>query len=113
MSSAGITFVICAAVIAAAIAGMFPLRRAADRSWRLHVAIVRPWVQFQMSIRDQLTPALRRMAAAVAEMQPVLERFGEAVNRGALNHGTCPKCGERKFIGHGPLCSDCYLGSPS
>jgi hypothetical protein len=22
--------------------------------------------------------------------------------------GICPQCGEDKFIGHGPLCGDCY-----
>jgi ribosomal protein L32 len=22
---------------------------------------------------------------------------------------TCPKCGEHKFIGHGPLCLECFL----
>jgi hypothetical protein len=25
-----------------------------------------------------------------------------------MYHGICPKCGEDKFIGHGPLCVDCY-----
>jgi hypothetical protein len=24
-------------------------------------------------------------------------------------YGICPKCREDKFIGHGPLCIDCYL----
>lgn len=25
--------------------------------------------------------------------------------------GICPRCHEEKFIGHGPLCVDCYLNS--
>jgi hypothetical protein len=25
--------------------------------------------------------------------------------------GICPKCNERKFIGHGPLCGDCYAAA--
>ena len=25
------------------------------------------------------------------------------------NYGTCPKCGEYRFIGHGPLCLDCFI----
>jgi hypothetical protein len=25
-----------------------------------------------------------------------------------LNRGTCPTCGEFKFIGHGPQCTDCF-----
>lgn len=25
-----------------------------------------------------------------------------------LYHGICPKCKEDKFIGHGPLCLDCF-----
>lgn len=29
----------------------------------------------------------------------------------SLNTGVCPGCGEVKFIGHGPLCTDCYLRS--
>lgn len=27
----------------------------------------------------------------------------------AKNYGICPRCGEHKFIGHGPLCSDCFV----
>ena len=29
----------------------------------------------------------------------------------SLNTGLCHGCNEIKFIGHGPLCSDCYLGN--
>ena len=25
-----------------------------------------------------------------------------------MHFGICPKCCEDKFIGHGPLCVDCY-----
>jgi hypothetical protein len=25
-----------------------------------------------------------------------------------MNYGECPTCRTVKFIGHGPLCSDCY-----
>lgn len=26
-----------------------------------------------------------------------------------MHHGTCPGCKEHKFIGHGPLCVECYI----
>ena len=29
------------------------------------------------------------------------------------HYGDCPKCGFHKFIGHGPLCTDCYLAGDS
>lgn len=28
-----------------------------------------------------------------------------------MHHGICPKCAEDKFIGHGPLCGDCYASA--
>lgn len=42
------------------------------------------------------------------KVQPQPER-PDLTDLANLYHGTCPKCGEWKFIGHGPLCSDCYL----
>ena len=27
-----------------------------------------------------------------------------------MYYGICPKCHEDKFIGHGPLCVDCFTG---
>lgn len=30
-----------------------------------------------------------------------------------MHFGICPKCGLDKFIGHGPLCADCYLAAGS
>lgn len=36
--------------------------------------------------------------AATAEA----ERFGLPLTK-------CPACGEVKFVGHGPLCGDCWL----
>jgi hypothetical protein len=33
---------------------------------------------------------------------------GQPIGWSRRYHGICPKCGEDKFIGHGPLCWDCY-----
>lgn len=33
---------------------------------------------------------------------------GWRLNVGRMYHATCPKCHEFKFIGHGPLCLDCF-----
>jgi hypothetical protein len=37
---------------------------------------------------------------------------GGGIRWDLINHGTCPKCGEFKFIGHGPLCIDCFTKNP-
>lgn len=69
-------------LVVAAFFGMLHIRRVADRRWRMHV-LLRPlakdWVRFQIVVRDQLTPAVRQMADRIAEMGPVLKRFGDAM----------------------------------
>jgi hypothetical protein len=38
-------------------------------------------------------------------------RGATALDLTRLNHGVCPRCREDKFIGHGPLCPDCFGAS--
>jgi hypothetical protein len=52
---------------------------------------------------------IRRELAALDGPAPQPKPFDPAT----LNRGTCPKCREWKFIGHGPLCIDCYATPPT
>ena len=59
--------------------------------------------------------ARRDLHAALSDPGPVLAQVkAEAPSVSAqflaLHEGTCPKCGEHRFIGHGPLCLDCIQG---
>lgn len=84
MSAATLTLVVCAAVVAAAVPAMFWLRREADRSWRIYCA-TRPirdaYIRFRIVVRDAMTPALQRMAVAIAEMEPKFREIGEAMRK--------------------------------
>lgn len=42
-------------------------------------ALGRDWVRFRVTVTDALTPALQRMARAMADMQPAMQRAGEAM----------------------------------
>lgn len=76
--------VLLIAIVVAAVAGMVPLRRYADREWREHLRrqqiaampefqrIVKGLVEFKIAVRDQMTPALVRAMAAVADLTVAL-----------------------------------------
>ena len=77
-------YVVEAAVIVAAFAGMLWLRRAADRSWAAHVQMRQSresLVSVQIVIRDRLTPALQKAAADIAALEPVFQRIGRDMKK--------------------------------
>lgn len=77
-------FAVEALIIAAAFVGMLWLRRESDRHWAIYCAtrpLVKDLIRLKVQIRDELTPALQRMAVTVAEMAPAFKRFGEAARK--------------------------------
>jgi hypothetical protein len=53
--------------------------------------------------------SLALAAAVLAAAQSFEPRKPILANR--MHEGICPRCRDWKFIGHGPLCVDCYLGA--
>ena len=51
-------------------------------------------------------PTSRRIGSGMGSCST---RESKYAYRTAKRH--CPKCGEDKFIGHGPLCVDCFTGT--
>lgn len=77
-------YVTLLAIIAAAFAGTFWIRRVADRRWRMHVLLqpmAEDFTRLQIVLADRLTPPLRQMGDAIAAMAPALQRFGEAMQK--------------------------------
>lgn len=75
------------AIVLGALVGTIYLRRLGDRKWAEHLArqrivaspdfqrIAANFAQMQVAFREALTPALQRMAAAMAELAPKIEEI--------------------------------------
>lgn len=78
--------VLLLAIVAAAVVGMIPLRRYADREWAEHVRrqriaampefqrISKAFVELQIAIVDSFTPAMQEVAAALARLAGAFPR---------------------------------------
>ncbi len=70
-----------------------------------------PWHKGNAHAWPKHAEMFRRLAERVDT--PPTEAEDRAFDPSQMNHGTCPKCHEWKFIGHGPLCIDCFTNPPT